>query len=148
MRRPMRNGTSGHIRTRMRTVKAQVGLASTYHPDQGVCCTSIYRYPINLLTDNKCHDQAVKMDRMMYAFGFSIYISKVPFRMTWPTFFCLWPTRSGSVWHMPYLPKHSHRYTTRPRGYKFVFMLNSAEHEIFSANRYENANNSWHFHIY
>ena len=27
-------------------------------------------------------------------------------------------------------------------------MLNSAEHEIFSANKYENANNSWHFHIY
>ena len=26
-------------------------------------------------------------------------------------------------------------------------MLNSAEHEIFSANKYENANNSWHFHI-
>ena len=35
-----------------------------------------------------------------------------------------------------------------PRGYKAVFMLNSAEHEIFSANKYENANNSWHFHIY
>ena len=28
------------------------------------------------------------------------------------------------------------------------FMLNSAKHEIFSANKYENANNSWHFHIY
>ena len=27
-------------------------------------------------------------------------------------------------------------------------MLNSAEHEIFSANKYENANNNWHFHIY
>ena len=27
------------------------------------------------------------------------------------------------------------------------FMLNSARHEIFSANKYENANNSWHFHI-
>ena len=27
-------------------------------------------------------------------------------------------------------------------------MLNSAEHENFSVNRYENANNSWHFHIY
>ena len=35
-----------------------------------------------------------------------------------------------------------------PRGYKTFFMLNSAEHEIFSANKYENANNSWHFHIY
>ena len=45
-------------------------------------------------------------------------------------------------------------------GYKAFFMLNSAEHEIFctnkyenannifSANKYENANNSWHFHIY
>ena len=29
-----------------------------------------------------------------------------------------------------------------PRGYKTFFMLNSAEHEIFSANKYENANNS------
>ena len=28
------------------------------------------------------------------------------------------------------------------------FLLNIAGHEIFSANRYENANNSWHFHIY
>ena len=36
----------------------------------------------------------------------------------------------------------------RPRGYKTFFMLNSAEHELFSANKYENANNSWHFHIY
>ena len=35
-----------------------------------------------------------------------------------------------------------------PRGYKTFFMLNSAEHEIFSTNKYENANNSWHFHIY
>ena len=31
---------------------------------------------------------------------------------------------------------------TWPRGYKTTFMLNSAEHEIFSANKYENANNS------
>ena len=37
---------------------------------------------------------------------------------------------------------------TKSRGYKTFFMLNSAEHEIFSANKYENANNSWHFHIY
>ena len=33
------------------------------------------------------------------------------------------------------------------------FLLNIAEHEIFSANKYENANyenanHSWHFHIY
>ena len=34
------------------------------------------------------------------------------------------------------------------QGYKTFFMLNSAEHEIFSANKYENANYSWHFHIY
>ena len=27
-------------------------------------------------------------------------------------------------------------------------MLNSAEHEIFSANKYESANDSWHFYIY
>ena len=29
-----------------------------------------------------------------------------------------------------------------------VIMLNSAEHVTFSANKYENANNSRHFHIY
>ena len=28
------------------------------------------------------------------------------------------------------------------------FLLNVAEHENFSANKYENANNYWHFHIY
>ena len=28
-----------------------------------------------------------------------------------------------------------------PQGYKTFFMINSAEHEIFSANKYENANN-------
>ena len=28
----------------------------------------------------------------------------------------------------------------RPRGYKIFFMLNSAGHEIFSANKYESAN--------
>ena len=28
------------------------------------------------------------------------------------------------------------------------FLLNIAEHELFSANKYENANKSWHFHIY
>ena len=30
---------------------------------------------------------------------------------------------------------------------KLYFMLNSAEHEISSANKYENADNSLHFHI-
>ena len=34
------------------------------------------------------------------------------------------------------------------RGYKTVFMLKSAEHEIFSAYKYENANYCRHFHIY
>ena len=28
------------------------------------------------------------------------------------------------------------------------FLLNIAEHENFSANKYENTNYSWHFHIY
>ena len=28
------------------------------------------------------------------------------------------------------------------------FLLNTAEHDIFPANKYENANFSWHFHIY
>ena len=35
-----------------------------------------------------------------------------------------------------------------PEVTKTLFVLNSAEHEIYSANGYENANNSWHFHIY
>ena len=35
-----------------------------------------------------------------------------------------------------------------PEVIKLFFMLNSAEHEIFSANTYENANNSWYFIIY
>ena len=37
---------------------------------------------------------------------------------------------------------------TWPRGYKTFFMLNSTENEIFFANKYENAKNSSHFHIY
>ena len=37
-------------------------------------------------------------------------------------------------------------FDSRPRGYKTFFMLNSAEHENVSANKYENANLSWHFH--
>ena len=37
---------------------------------------------------------------------------------------------------------------TVSRGYKTIFMHNSAEHEISSANKYENANKSWHFHFY
>ena len=41
------------------------------------------------------------------------------------------------------------RCDVRPRGYKTsLFKLNSAEPENFTANKYENANNSWHFHIY
>ena len=35
-----------------------------------------------------------------------------------------------------------------PEDIKLFFMLNSAEHEIFFANKYENANNSRRFHIY
>ena len=35
-----------------------------------------------------------------------------------------------------------------PEIIKLFFMLNSAEHENFSANKYENANFYWHFHIY
>ena len=37
---------------------------------------------------------------------------------------------------------------TRPRGYKFFFMLNSTEHEIIPAHKCKNANNCWHFNIY
>ena len=46
------------------------------------------------------------------------------------------------------LTKYNITNEIRPRGYKTFFMLNSAEHELFSANKYENANNSGHFHIY
>ena len=56
------------------------------------------------------------------------------------------------VYLVPPKPVMSLAYTVktkiRPRVYKTFFMLNSAEHEIFSANKYENANKSWHFHIY
>ena len=41
-----------------------------------------------------------------------------------------------------------HSYIPQLQDYKKIFMLNSAEHEIFSANKYKNANNGWHFHIY
>ena len=34
------------------------------------------------------------------------------------------------------------------RGYKTFFTLISAEHEIFSAHKDENAKKSWDFHIY
>ena len=37
---------------------------------------------------------------------------------------------------------------TRPQGHKTFSMLGTAELEIFSANKYETANNSWNFHIY
>ena len=37
---------------------------------------------------------------------------------------------------------------TWPRGYKTFFMFNSAEHEIFIAKKYENADNSWQFLIF
>ena len=46
------------------------------------------------------------------------------------------------------LPAYGLLTVNQARGYKTFFMLNSAEHEMFSANKYENANNSWHFHIY
>ena len=37
------------------------------------------------------------------------------------------------------------RHITGPQGFKTFFMLNSAEHEVFSANKYENAKNSLAF---
>ena len=30
----------------------------------------------------------------------------------------------------------------------YSFLLNITKHETFSANKYENANYGWHFHIY
>ena len=44
--------------------------------------------------------------------------------------------------------KYKNAKNSCPKVIKLFFMLNSAEHEIFSANKYKNANNSWHFHIY
>ena len=40
------------------------------------------------------------------------------------------------------------RFQSWSRGYKTCSMLSSAEHEIFSTNKYENAHNSWHVYIY
>ena len=37
---------------------------------------------------------------------------------------------------------------TKPQGYKTFLVLKSAEHEITSADKYENANLCWHFHIF
>ena len=42
--------------------------------------------------------------------------------------------------------EHSVAKSIRARSNKTFFMLNSAEHELFSAN--ENASNNLHFHIY
>ena len=33
------------------------------------------------------------------------------------------------------------------QGYKICFVFNCAEHDIFSADKHENANLCWHFHI-
>ena len=35
-----------------------------------------------------------------------------------------------------------------PRGYKTISMLNSADHEIYTAHKCQNANNCWHCNIY
>ena len=37
---------------------------------------------------------------------------------------------------------------TWARGYKTFFMLNSTEHELFTAHKCSNVNNCWHFTIY
>ena len=39
-------------------------------------------------------------------------------------------------------------FSKQARGYKAVYVFNSAEHGNFFANKYENANNIWHCHIY
>ena len=39
-------------------------------------------------------------------------------------------------------------YAAYPEGYNTIFMLNSYEHEISFANKYENVKKCWHFHIY
>ena len=40
------------------------------------------------------------------------------------------------------------RLRSGPKVIKLFFMLNTAKHKIFSPNKFENANNSLHFHIY
>ena len=54
--------------------------------------------------------------------------------------------------HFWKIKSNNHYITTAKKvmhqGYKTFFMLNSADHEIFSANKYENGNYCWHFHIY
>ena len=37
---------------------------------------------------------------------------------------------------------------TKPRGYKTIFILNSAEHETYPTHKCLNTNNCWHFNIY
>ena len=46
------------------------------------------------------------------------------------------------------LPQRVHLYTlTRGRGYKKIFMFNSAEHEVLNAHKYKNIQNSAFFQL-
>ena len=51
--------------------------------------------------------------------------------------------------HLTSSPENVRRRTDdRPRCYKTLLMLNSAEHEICPAHKSLNGNNCWHFNIY
>ena len=56
-------------------------------------------------------------------------------------------TRTCVVKHTKFL-KHVRLFTLGLEVIKLFFILNSAEREIFSANKRENANKTWHFYIY
>ena len=46
------------------------------------------------------------------------------------------------------ITRDHHSIVSWPRGYKTFFMLNSIEHDFFSARKFKDANNCWHFSIY
>ena len=54
---------------------------------------------------------------------------------------------SAQIWHKVNKKSLCCELLSWPEVIKLFFMLNSAEHEISPADKYENANNSRHFHI-
>ena len=58
-------------------------------------------------------------------------------------------SRAGSVIAFTWFDNYRYLYhISKPRSYKTCFMLNSADHEIYPAHKYQNANNCWHYNIY
>ena len=54
------------------------------------------------------------------------------------------PANKSQITYMQIYPADKSQITNMQKS----FSLNIAEHENFSANKYENANFCWHFHIY